>query len=257
VADLEIIWKKPAAQPPLEGAQIHVWAALVDESSDGPSELASILSPNEVERAKRFRFLRDQSRFVQGRLALRRILAHYTRVEPAALKFDYGSHGKPVIAGLKSGTTLHFNMSHSDGLALISVTALCPVGIDVERVRSLNDIADVAKRFFSPGEIGALNGAPDDQKFEAFFDLWTRKEALLKATGEGLTNAGLQLETLSMLEKSDGRVHVRLGPVSLTGWTLHRLEPAKGFRAALAVSAAEVEVVTGLWSSLESLRSDE
>jgi 4'-phosphopantetheinyl transferase len=102
-----------------------------------------------------------------------------------------------------------------------------------------------------------LNGAPDEQKFEAFFDLWTRKEALLKATGEGLTNAGLQLETLSMLEKSDGRVHVRLGPVSLTGWTLHRLEPAKGFRAALAVSAAEVEVVTGLWSSLESLRSDE
>ena len=220
----------------------------LDESIPLPAFLASVSAPDEVARAERFRFARDRVGFLKGRGALRNILGRYLKVRPADLKFDYGKKGKPVVAERSNfRNQLHFNLSHSDKLAVIAVTTACEVGIDAERIHGLDDFKDISNRYFSPVEIQALEATPDDQELAGFFDLWTRKESLIKATGEGLTECGIAFNTLSKAEMAAGRLNIQPEPVLLKGWTLHRFVPRESFRAALAVSVENLDVVTGVW----------
>jgi 4'-phosphopantetheinyl transferase len=241
-------WSRDLRAVPLENGQVHVWAVDLDESVPVTASLAAALSADEVARADRFHFPRDRVRFIRGREALRNILGGYLQVRPADLKFDCGTKGKPVLAEhSNSGNQLHFNLSHSEKLAVIAVTTACEVGIDVERIHMLDDFKDISNRYFSPVEIQALEAAPDDQKLPGFFDLWTRKESLIKATGEGLTECGIAFNTLSKAEMAAGRLNIQPEPVLLKGWTLHRFVPRESFRAALAVSVENLDVVTGVW----------
>jgi 4'-phosphopantetheinyl transferase len=201
------------------------------------AQAASLLAPGEAERAARFRFEGGRHRAIAGRGQLRAVLGRCLGADPAALEFSYGPHGKPALAGVWSGSGWHFNLAHSADLALLAVTRSGPVGVDVERLRPLADAGQLVSRFFSPREDAAFRPLPEDRKAAAFFRLWTRKEAWLKATGEGIAHSLDRVE-VSFLPGEPARfLSLPEGPAALSRWRLHDLDCAPGFVAALAVVA--------------------
>jgi 4'-phosphopantetheinyl transferase len=162
--NLEINWPPPPAEWSLGARDIHVWAASLRPAPERAAVLASTLSPDEQVRAKRFLFERDSNRFVAGRGLLRAILGRYLRQEPRQLKFGYTRQGKPSLAGLPENDRLHFNLAHSEDLAVFAVCRVCPVGVDVERLRTLKDAEGVAERFFSPRETAQLKSLPPSRR---------------------------------------------------------------------------------------------
>lgn len=169
------------------GDQVHLWQFDLDDRASTNPDDAGLLSADEAERAARFRFERDRQRFVAGRAALRRILGRYLDSDPADLQFTYGPAGKPALAEQPDGIALSFNLSHSAERALLAVAAGRALGIDIERIRRSSDLPAVAERFFARGEIAALGRIDPSLYIEGFFVCWTRKEALLKAFGAGLS----------------------------------------------------------------------
>ena len=178
-------WTPAPGRPVLRADEVHVWRANVDEITPALGEMERVLSAEEHTRAGRFRFARHRQRFIVQRAVLRRVLARYLDVSPAALNFSFGSHGKPALAdGGKDAPS--FNVSHSAGIALYAVTQHREVGIDVEWCLRRVDHVGIARRFFSAREAEALSVLPREQRGAAFFALWTCKEATLKAIGRGL-----------------------------------------------------------------------
>jgi 4'-phosphopantetheinyl transferase len=245
--DIDFHWNDPPENWRSNGADIHVWAAALDIPPGQISSYESTLCLSERERAERYHFERDRNRFIVGRGVLRAVLGSYLGVEPAQLSFDYGARGKPVLTDLPDRRTLHFNVSHSDGLALVAVTSVCAVGIDVERIRSMDDAEELAVRFFSPREVAELKALPRDRHALAFFNLWTRKEACLKATGEGITELLGQIE-VSFVPGEPARV-VSIGgiPQAAAGWTVDELNPASQFKAAIAAAAGGLRISCWHW----------
>ncbi len=167
----------------LDEDELHIWRVGLDLAEEDLAELGNLLSTDEHRRAARFHFENDRRRFTAGRGALRCILARYLCCAANEITFDYGVHGKPALPD----GDLHFNLAHSDGLAVIGVTRSDPLGIDVERLRPVDDFMCIASSFFSPREREAIAALPSEHQLLAFFTCWTRKEAYLKATGEGVT----------------------------------------------------------------------
>jgi len=231
----DILWPLPPAQPNLSATDVHVWAAQLDLSPGALASLAAILDEAESARATRFRSHTHQNRFIAARGALRSILGTYLDCAPDELQFDYGAHGKPALTGRFAECGLFFNLAHSEDLALLAVTRLGPIGVDVERVRPMADADELVERFFSPRENALFQQLSCDKKNVAFFNLWTRKEAWLKATGEGIAHSlnrvevtflpGEPAQLLSLPECSD----------STEKWALHELLPAPGFDGAVAL----------------------
>jgi 4'-phosphopantetheinyl transferase len=209
--------------------------------------LTVTLSYAERDRASRFRFDQHRNRFIVGRGWLRATLGCYLQTEPGALDFRYGAHGKPALAGAFDKAGWHFNLAHSGPLALLAVTRLGEVGVDIEEVRPMPDAEDLVNRFFSGREATLFRNLPEHQKSEAFFNLWTRKEAWLKATGEGIGRS-LHLVEVSFLPGEPAQF-LKL-PEALPAepvWNLRELAPAPGFVAAVAL-AVEAPVLR-CWSS--------
>jgi 4'-phosphopantetheinyl transferase len=181
------IWSKAPAHPVLPPGEIQLWRACLTDSARLASSLAT-LSAEERQRAERFVFPRDRLAYVLAHGALREVLARYLRTAPEDLEFTVGAQGKPRI--VQTFTDLRFNLSHSDGLALIAVTRGREVGVDVERV--VDDILfeEIARAYFEPQEVWDLRIAPPHERVLRFFELWTRKEASLKASGLGLPGLG-------------------------------------------------------------------
>jgi 4'-phosphopantetheinyl transferase len=169
--------------PELAAGEVHVWWASVDETAPPLEELASTLSTDEQERAARFVFDRHRRRFQAARGLLRAILSRYTGRPPGALRFEYGAKGKPSLV---DGGDLRFNVSHSDGMAAYALTRGREIGVDIERIRPLDDPDVIARHFFSAPEQEALRALAPGRKLEGFYTCWTRKEAYVKARGEGL-----------------------------------------------------------------------
>ncbi len=148
-----------------------------------------MLDRAEQERAARFRRPEDRVRFLVGRAALRQVLGTWLDCDPAALRFRYGPHGKPVLDGSEQ-TTPHFNLAHSGNLILLAFHPSRPVGVDVERLRPGLDWRPIARRVLPADAVSRLESLPPEQGDAAFLEAWCRLEARLKASGEGL--AGLE-----------------------------------------------------------------
>lgn len=246
MADLQIQWASPPSIWSLKRVEAHVWGAVLDVSSGRLAAYAETLSADEHERARRFHFERGQKHFIAGRGILRAILGSYLKLEPAQLQFEYGSRGKPSVAKIHDQSALHFNLAHSDSLLLVAVTEHCPIGVDVECMRLVEQV-DLAERFFSGNEAKRLRTLPADQQTSAFFNLWTRKEACLKATGEGIAER-LQQITVSFLPDEPVRVLEDFGaPETAPGWTLAALSPAAGYVAAVAAAVPRLELSCWRW----------
>ncbi|MDM0017771.1 4'-phosphopantetheinyl transferase family protein [Variovorax saccharolyticus] len=189
---------------------------------------AACLSEAEWARARRFAFTRDRDRFIAAHAALRQVLAAQSGTHPALLEFDEGAFGKPALGG-EAGP--HFNLSHSQSLALIAVDAQCAVGIDIELPRAIPDLRALAATCFTPNEVCALDALPSGRRERAFFNGWTRKEACVKALGLGLSADLQRLEVgLDEVDRSvsyagaDGCEHtLRVLSVPLAGGAIGAL----------------------------------
>jgi 4'-phosphopantetheinyl transferase len=213
--------------------------------------LAETLSASERQRADRFQFDRDRLRFIARRGLLRRILGRYVNVDPARLSFTLSSRGKPALAAKNGGPALHFNLSHSEGLALFAVAHNCPLGVDVERLRPIAEADGIAEKFFSARETFMLNSRPGTSKLEAFFRCWTAKEAFLKATGDGITDSLAEVEVSLGVGLKPELLRIAGDAQLASLWTLHTLAPAPGFVGTLAVKASGLKLACWCWPQIE------
>jgi 4'-phosphopantetheinyl transferase len=227
----------PAA-PPVPG-EVHVWRVPLDPPPDAVTALRALLSPDETARADRFHFDRHRRRYAVGRGVLRRLLGGYLRRPPETLRFEYGEREKPRLAGPGAAPglapTLEFNLSNSEELALIAITTGVEVGVDLEALRPMEDALSISERFFSALERTALAACPPTERDAAFFRCWTRKEAYVKAVGDGIA-LGLDRFDVSLDPGAAARFLALEGdPHRAAAWTLTHIEPAPGYVGALAI----------------------
>ena len=221
----------------LARGEVHVWRASLDTTGGHRTNLLATLSPDERARADRFHFERDREHFIAGRGRLRAILSRYLETAPSAVPFGYDTHGKPRLAGAFR-RRLRFNVSHAHGLALYAVSADRELGVDIEWTgRRLE--AGIAERFFAPREVATLRALPPHQQRDAFFACWTRKEAYVKARGEGLTLALDQFEVSLAPGEPAALLRVQGDPDEARRWSLQELTPGPGYAAAFAVEGRD------------------
>lgn len=219
------IWTSPPSTLSLEPGEIHVWRLVLDQPVE---PFWPLLQPDEIERANRFYFEKDRKHFANARGFLRVLLGRYLGREAKLLEFSYGAYGKPALE-----SSIHFNMSHSHGIALYAFTDGRDIGVDVEHVRVDFTSDDIARRFFSPFEVESLGGLPDDERVAAFFRCWTRKEAYIKATGRGLSQALDSFDVTLGPGKSAALLRCEDGAPER--WTMIDVEVGPGYAGALAV----------------------
>jgi 4'-phosphopantetheinyl transferase len=247
--DFALLWDLPPDQRQLTDQNVHIWTASLKKPAEHISSLEQMLSPDEQARAQHFKFETDRNRFITGRGLLRTILSSYVQVDPAQLRFTYSKRGKPTLEYGPGHEPLHFNVAHSKNLILIAVTKACAVGVDVEWIHPMNDAEDIAARFFSPREAAKLMALTNEQRIPAFFNLWTRKEAWLKATGDGLSEMLKEVEA-SFLPDEPARVLAISGNTEAAKrWTLLGLTPASEFTAAIAAEARDLQFSCWQWPS--------
>jgi 4'-phosphopantetheinyl transferase len=218
-------------------ASIRVWRVELDRTEEEAGALGELLSADEQIRAERFRVARDRLRFRVARGVLRELIGGLLGVSAREVTFSYGLRGKPALLWPED-SQLEFNVSHSHGLALIATSWKRPVGVDIEYQRHDLDFRGIAGRFFTPQEFGEIEAQPEDAQCSAFFRGWARKEAFLKARGDGLW-LGLDQFEVSI----DPAVPARLLRTAwdldeARRWTLIDLDAAEGFSAALAVEGS-------------------
>lgn len=233
-----------AARWTLPADEVHVWQASLDRPESAVRRMARLLSADEIGRAERFVVDRVRRRFVLCRGMLRMILGRYTGLDPARLRFHY-DRGKPSLAG---DTDVRFNLSHTDGLALYAVTRGREVGVDVERVHPLARVERIAERFFSVPERAALRATPSERRLEAFFTCWTRKEAYVKARGDGLAHP-LDRFAVSIAPGEPPRLSAAGdGDVrEVARWSIDAVPPAPGYVAALVALGSGWRLVSRSW----------
>ena len=173
-----------AGQFELANRIVHVHGVRLHAPDTVAAQFHTILTPDERDRAARFSFPHLQRSFLLARGALRILLGRYLHADPDALLFQYGPNGKPALADPAS---LRFNLSHSGGLALFAFALDCEVGIDIEAIRPLPDLEQIAVRQFSAQESAELLALPAVRREPSFFRSWTRMEAIAKASGQGLS----------------------------------------------------------------------
>jgi 4'-phosphopantetheinyl transferase len=226
---------------------VDVWRVSLDEPLR-IDFIADVLSPDEIARAGRFHFERDRVRFSLCRSALRNLLASYLAIRADEIRFNYQTGGKPQLALDQNPRGLQFNVSHSADMALIAIGGEHRLGVDIEKLRYDTDTASLAERFFSCRERAGLRALPDHQRVPGFLACWTRKEAFLKATGDGLsfpladfsvtTHPDLDPE----LEDIQGKVE------AAQQWFLADLKVVGGYRAAIAIEHAYARLDTYAWN---------
>src|SRR5207247_1196157 len=164
----------------LASDEVHSWCASLDVPPETSARLYATLTLDERTRSARFRFERDQQRFIVARGVLRDLLGRYLQTQPSQISFVYNAFGKPDLKP-ELGDRLKFNLSHSSGLALIAIATGSNVGVDLEYIQAQSDYSDIARRFLSAAEVDCLMALPRNLFAEAFFSCWTKKEAYLKA----------------------------------------------------------------------------
>ena len=221
----------------LTGQMVHVWSLRTTEASRAVvSKLERFLTPDERIRAERFRFENLRHSFVLTRGALRVLLGRYLQVPPAKIQIAYGSKGKPRLAEPELAT---FNVSHSGGLAVFGFAASCEIGIDVEEIHPLADMLDIAQRFFCPAETAEVISLPANQRERAFFRCWTRKEAYIKAVGEGLSVPLDSFQVTLRPGEPAKIIHLAGDANAARTWRLCDLELSPGYVGALAYHGLE------------------
>ncbi len=221
--------------------EVHVWHSLLAGQSDDQEYYRQLLSPDETARAQRFRFESDRNSFIIARGTLRELLGQYLTIPPGELRFSYSAFGRPSVADINTPEGFDFNISHSGGVALMAFSMGRQVGIDVENVRRDFGTAEIAERFFSVAERAALQQLPEEERHTAFFRCWTRKEAFIKALGEGLSHPLDQFDVSLDPDTPAALLATRPDATEVQRWELYDIQIPGDYVAALALEVLSVE----------------
>jgi len=243
---MQLYWPPATTPPSLSPGEAHVWAVRLAADDASQSETWNALSADERTRADEFRIEDARTRFVVTRGTLRILLGRYLNLPPNEVAFEFESYTKPRLARLKAAAVdLRFNVSHSGELALVAVTTGCEVGVDVEQLRPVKQMDEIAVRYFHRLEIDAVTATKKKERPTAFFRCWTAKEALLKAIGSGIS-AQLDAFEVPLDEAFEGWIdlsRLRKGEGQSQCW-LERLSPAPKYIAAIAFVGSHRSVRT-------------
>jgi 4'-phosphopantetheinyl transferase len=212
--------------------EIQVWGIALDTLPTRDETL----SQDERDRAARFHFERDQIRFINAHAALREILSRETNTPPRMLEFHMNEYGKPALA---NDAGVQFNLSHSQDKGLLAVARGIKLGVDIEALRANFDVVELAARFFAPREVERVKNEP-----ARFFEIWTRKEAFIKAIGMGVS---FPLQEFDVCEERV-KVYPSAKQYTLEEWFVQSFEPTMGYIAAVATNAAEFQLQERVWS---------
>ncbi len=217
--------------------EVHVCCISLNAFSHQTQVFSQLLSLDERRKADRFHFASDKKRFIIVRGILRQIVSFYLDVNPIDLEFTYSRHGKPALTGTFSESGLHFNVSHSEGLALFAFALDRDIGVDIEFIQNIPELEQIVERFFSCSEKEIFRRLPENRKKYVFYQMWTRKEAFLKAVGKGLH---ISLDSFTVFPILDEPVAVlnNCGSAALdipSGLYVNDLHPWPGFAGAFAV----------------------
>ncbi len=222
--------------PPLEPGVVHFWLFDLDELTGTHPSWKQILSAEEITRSNRYIFEKDRLRFVARRGILRQLLARYSGLKPAEIRYNTNPYGKPSLPS----HLLFFNLSTSQNRIAFVFTLEKDIGVDIEQVRPLPDLSQLAELCFSLEEQSSLSALAPNKQVDAFFHIWTQKEAFIKAVGEGLSRP-LRDFSVSVDPDRPGRLlTIKESPVEASHWKMYTNNLEEGWRAAVCVRA-EVE----------------
>ena len=221
--------------------EVDVWRVRLDDIGAELQALRGLLSADEEGRAGQFHFKTDRAHFIIARAMLRILLGRYLGRSPAELRFSYSPYGKPELAAAADGSTmgLRFNLAHAQGLAVYAVTRGRRIGIDVELIRPGLAASHIAEHFFSAHEVAALRALPIEMQEAAFFRCWTRKEAFIKAHGEGLSFPLERFDVSIAPDDPAALLSIRGAPGEAQRWALRDLPLDAGFVGALAAEGPD------------------
>jgi 4'-phosphopantetheinyl transferase len=241
---------RPPGDLRLNRDDVHVWRTFVDPPTLCVERFVPLLSRTERIRAQRFHFERDRKRFIARRGLLRVILGRYLDIAPGELAFCYGSHGKPSIAPQQNQAELSFSVSHSQGVIVYGIAHRRNIGIDIEGVRPIPQMEGLTEYVLSSREQARFRELLPSQRLLEFLRCWTRKEAFLKACGDGLSRS---LRDFSVSLSSDGParlLNVDWDPDEVSRWSLLELACIPGYLGALCVEGSGWRATCGEWPVL-------
>lgn len=222
--------------PQLRPGVVYIWEGRLDVRADVVAGARGLLSARERKRADRFVYDRHRRRYMVAQAHLRRVLGQLTRTGPEHVRFHYEDKGKPFLPGGPS-----FNQSHSEERIMIAVAASGRLGVDIEEIRTVRLMLEIADKNFAPDEAARIHAAPAHGRQELFFRLWTRKEAFLKALGFGLTHPLRSFSVDPTPGAPRGLLHVEDLPEDPARWHIGGVRCSSGAKAALALDQAGVE----------------
>ncbi|MDA0194648.1 MAG: 4'-phosphopantetheinyl transferase superfamily protein [Bacteroidetes bacterium] len=223
---------------------VHVWEVDLNVDPAFLKTCSRTLSPDELERANKYAFEKDHNYFIARRGVLRKLIGHYLNAKPDSIYFNYGPFGKPYLPKYHD---FQFNLAHSNGHALMAFSIKIPLGIDLEFINRNLEFDNIADHFFSRGETKSLKNVSTEQKAISFYNCWTRKEAFIKARGDGLTFPLDKFEV--SIEPNDQKALIGLYHDSENAgdWTIKSLEVEGDFAAALAFKDKNISVNSNVW----------
>jgi 4'-phosphopantetheinyl transferase len=228
----------------LSEEEAHVWRADLNLNEGFQNSFLNLLSADEKNRAKKFRFAKDSQNFIVARGILRLLIGKYLEINPAEVSFQYSEFGKPSIA---HNNSLQFNISHSQNIALFAFTKKFNIGIDVEFVNPNIEVKEIATSFFSTNEIKNLLALPEQQQTLGFFYCWTRKEAFIKAVGEGLSFPLDKFEVSLEPNKPAKLLATDWQPKDVAKWSIYSLSPKANFVGSLVIEGLVEKVKCWSW----------
>jgi len=229
--------------------EVHVWHFSLDLPEEAFGSLLKLLDADERDRASRFKFAAPRNQFVASHAFLRTVLGHYLQIGPSDLRFRASTHGKPEL----TEGDLRFNLSHTEGAALVAIARRWPVGVDVERLRENLEPLELADRFFSHQEAEWLRAQPEAQRIPAFFACWTAKEAYIKACGGGLSIPLAGFSVIPHSGQPELKLEIHGKPDDSEHWSMWQLDLGASLRSALAVEGENLTVRLGQMSELRTV----
>lgn len=242
-------WLPPPTDWHLGESDLHLWAFSLNRTAFERQQFWQTLTDDEQQRANRFYFEIHKHHFIAARGLLRLLLSNYLFILPTAVHFNYGPNGKPHLDDRHrvKGRMLKFNLSHAQEMGVIGVCWGRELGVDIEKIRPLDDGPQIARRFFSDWEVERFFAVPETKMPEAFFNGWTRKEAFIKAIGDGLSYPLNKFDvTLTPGQKAE-LVRVEGSQLKASHWELTAYTPEHQYTAALMVERADWNYFTFRW----------
>jgi 4'-phosphopantetheinyl transferase len=239
-----MMWINPPDNLILNDEEAHIWRADLKFNECFQSSFLKLLSTDEKSRAHKFRFAKDSRNFIIARGILRSLIGKYLEINPAEISFQYSEFGKPGIADNHS---LQFNISHSQNVALFAFIKKLNVGIDVEFVNQDIEVEDIATKFFSANEVSNLLALPEKQHALGFFNCWTRKEAFIKAVGEGLSFPLDKFEVSLEPDKPAKLLATDWEPKAVSRWSIYSMSPGPDLVGSLAIEGLVKDVKFWNW----------